>query len=571
MATTIYNGSVTLFKGVPFDPSYKNIFRPQAVSAKAMILEANFTHTTISNIQTIKLNTSTGRGTVRLTVNSADAYEYNYMHIADSKHGLSMFAFINGCTYINDGPTDPTHAAAGYQCVYEFDITKDVMMTHFTGDGQLYSTSIVRHTATNTFKDGRHPESITPTTSIYNKSSMNARLGVWGPEDCLCVVMFNFTGLTNYSAFYNIPNSCIAIIYKNAAEAVVDVNTRLSSAPGAQVFNLYVIPKCMFSLDPSTIPSTGLKLDDVTMVKSDDVTPYQKSNIKAMIQNGAGITVKNKKCFYYPFTKLRLVGNEGSSIEMKPECFRTNDIKFKIRMSGLCPVNITAEPMNYTETTGTTYVPSAPAYLRCSSGSYPVGNGSLDTYAGYIAERFKFGDSKLGQLAQLGVEAIPNALGSVFGAAIHGSSGGVAGAGVGISYVGSYGNEMLTQEAMQRKADKVAGSMPAPNVDYVAGSVDIYLELESVTPEVLTAVDDYFERYGYSQGGILATPDVQGRDRYVYVRTGGECISCSTCNASELALMNAVFMNGVTVWQSAGIVNGKLTYGNNGTDPIADI
>lgn len=587
MATTIYNGSVTLFKGVPFDPTYKNILSPHSVNEKFNILKGRFTYTTVDNIQVVKINTTTGHGFIRLTVNSADAYDYNYMYISDTKHGLSFFAFINGCNYINDGPTDPNHAAAGYQCVYEYSITKDIAMTHINELSQFFPATIIRHTSTDNFKDGRHPETISPAMSAYKYKNVNNELGMYGPSGCLAVTMFSFTGLTNYSDLYNIPNACIAIIYKNAHDAVVDLHDRLSQAPGATVLGLYVIPAFMYDGDASSIPSTGYRLDSVTLKEIETVTMYTKADIKSTVNSGSGATIKNKKCYYYPFTKIKLIGNEGSVTELRPECFKGGSLQFLVRMSGLCPVSITVSPLFYNESNNT----GSPAFLRCTSGTYPMGNGAIDSYAAYIGERYRIPNTGIKGLDRVlhGLEGavfgsgtslagsglgVAGSVGRASASGVEGASamaGGAGAAGMALSFVNSYGSDVMTQAAMENAKDPIVGSVPAPNVDYIGGNVDVKVQIESVTPEVMAALDDYFERFGYSQGGILATPDVDGRSRYVYVRTGSDCIKCDDCNSNELLLLNNIFMNGVTVWQSRAIVDGKLTYGNNGGDTIKDI
>lgn len=589
MATTIYNGSVTLFKGVPFDPTYKNILSPHSVNEKFNILKGHYTYTTIDNIQAVKINTTTGHGFIRLTVNAADAYDYNYMHISDAKHGLSLFAFINGCNYINDGPTDPNHAASGYKCVYEYSITKDVAMTHINALSQFFPATIIRHTSTDNFKDGRHPESVSPAMSAYTYRGVNAKLGLNYPDDCLAVTMFNFTNLTNYSDFYNIPNACMAIIYKNAHEAVVDLHDRLSQIPGATVLGLYVIPGFMYSGDPSSIPSTGYKLEDITLNEYETVTMFTKSELKSIVDSGSGATIKNKKCYYYPFTKIKLIGNEGSVAELRPECFRGANLQFGVKMSGLCPVSISVGPESYKETD---YIISGPpAYLRCTSGTYPMGNGAIDSYAAYIGERYRIPETGIKGLDRVlhGLEGavfgsgtslagsglgVAGSVGRASASGVEGASamaGGAGAAGMALSFVNSYGSDVMTQAAMENAKDPIIGSVPSPNVDYINGDVDVRVQIESVTPQVMEALDDYFERFGYSQGGILATPDVDGRSRYVYIRTGSDCINCDDCNSNELLLLNNIFMNGVTVWKSQAIVGGKLTYGNNGGDTIDDI
>ena len=87
------------------------------------------------------------------------------------------------------------------------------------------------------------------------------------------------------------------------------------------------------------------------------------------------------------------------------------------------------------------------------------------------------------------------------------------------------------------------------------------------------ALDSIFDRFGYAQGGIVAKPDPFGRPSWCYIQTGSDTFVPTTdqgaCNTTEAARINAIFRNGVTLWN--GIVSkddiGNFS-GDNGDDTI---
>lgn len=568
MATTIYDGSVTLYKGVPFDKTYQNILEPDSFLNKFNTLNSVYTHDTVNNIQTVKMNTTTGNGTIRLTVKARSAYEYNYMYINDYKHGMQFFAFINGCIYINDGPSDsntPVEQSQNYKCVFEFDITKDVMMTCVTSMSEFKPAPIIRHTATPIkYTNPMYQESINIGEAVYKTWSMNSELGVSWYNDSLSVVFISYAQQTNYTYMYDIPNATMGVVFQSAADAINKIE-EWSQAPGFQVHSIYVVPKFVYNGDPSSISTDGEKIDNTKFKSYVDFTPFSKNELKGYVDSIAKVT-RNKKCRYYPFTKIRLVSNCGDTADLAPEYL--SGTAFRANCTGLSPCSVTLEPLEYYETNTRPNKGDVLPYKRVSTGTYPMGNGAVDSYAAYLASRFNDVKSANGELiAQIAYSSLGSTVAGYAKGGLVGAASSLA-----MATIGTVSNEIKTLDAISRTGPSISGTVPSPDVDYSHGDVDVKIELVSVLPDLMQSLDDYFERYGYAQGGVLNTPDLIGRDRYVYVRTGGECFFNSKCNTSEHTLINNAFMNGVTIWKHAALTanSGALIYGNNGEDPIAE-
>ena len=98
-----YNGqNVKMYKAVPFGPDYTHTLAA-GIGGKTSWLDSNCSPTTYTNLMHIKLDTTTGKGTIRLEVPDSEATLYNYCRV-ESKNPV-YFCFVLGCRYINDGKT----------------------------------------------------------------------------------------------------------------------------------------------------------------------------------------------------------------------------------------------------------------------------------------------------------------------------------------------------------------------------------------------------------------------------------------------------------------------------------
>ena len=605
MATTHYNTKIVLYKGVPFGIDYNHTLEPALLDAKLDCLNGNYKHDTYTDLQTIHMNSATDAGSMRLVVKAEDAYDYNYAYIEDPQHGLKFCAFITGCRYINDANTSPSASSSVYKCVFEFGFVKDLLMTYMYAS-YLHEAPILRHTATNAFNNGYHAETVDLQTVDYLMYNTNIQLGYLYPSsDTYTVVWCNFNWdkssdptLVPDSTLNGILNCVLGLVYKSTSDVKTDLR-KLSREQGFELLGVSTMPNFMYDWDAAPALSTisGKPLVDAYVTDRKNFTVGTKHSYKVEVENQALYHAKNKKCFYYPYCKFTLESNSGSVIELAPEYLnRSAGINSDIRLNVTCAVG---RPCSYTVTPdeyGAVNNIKSPN-LKCTTGTFPEGCATLDSYSMYLAERYKTPNNFLGMALQHMVEGVPGIMGSVANLGI--GSGGVqsgsevevdtpvgktgtgmyyydgnkseAASGVG-GIVSSAGQAILTADAMKRKSDPIFGAVSSPDTDYIRNNVNVMVRFSAIHPKELSGLDEYFERYGYSQGGEIHVPDLSGRSRYVYCQTGGNCFNSPSCNSVENAKINKLLMNGVTFWKTSAIspYASTLSYGDNGDDTIDD-
>ena len=598
MATTHYNTKIVLYRGVPFGIDYNHTLAPSALDTKVECLNGHFAHDTYTELQTIHMNSATDAGTMRLVVKAADAYRYNYAYVEDPQHGLKFCAFITGCRYINDANSNPTDASSVYKCVYEFAFVKDLLMTYLNAF-YIGPCPIIRHTSTNVFDNGHHAESISLETVDCSIMRTNDVLGYVVPStDTYTVLWCNFNwdkasdpALVPDSTLNGIVNCVLGIVYTSVSDVKTDLKA-LAAEQGFELLGVSAIPNFMYDWDAAPALSTlhGKPLVDRYVRDKHSFTIMPKSHFKSVSETNAGITVGNKKCFYFPFAKFIMESNAGSIVELAPEYLnKTSGVGGNIQFDVTCnvgrPCSYTVEPREY----GVVSNAHSPN-IKCTTSTFPEGCATLDSYAMYLSQRYKFPDNPIGMIGQHIVESVPGMMGAAASLSMgnvasvgtetaegsglyeHAGVSGAGAAGIG-GAVSSVAQAALTNDAMQRKADAIIGAVPSPDTDYIRNNVNVIIKYNAVNPKELKGLDDYFERFGYAQGGEINTPDLDGRPRYVYCQTGGTCFESPECNASENSKINAIMMNGVMYWRTSAIGSGNnpLIYGGNGTDPIDDV
>ena len=605
MATTHYKTKVVLYKGIPFGIDYNHTLEPTLLDAKLDCLNANYTHDTYTDLQTIHMNSATDAGSMRLVVKAEDAYDYNYAYIEDPQHGLKFCAFITGCRYINDANTSPSASSSVYKCVFEFGFEKDLLMTYMYAS-YLHEAPILRHTATNAFNNGYHAETVDLQTVDYLMYNTNIQLGYLYPSSNTYTVLWcNFNWdkasdptLVPDSTLNGILNCVLGLVYKSTSDVKTDLR-KLAAEQGFQLLGVTTMPNFMYDWDaaPGLSTISGKPLVDAYVTDKLNYTISSKHTFKNEVENQAVYHAKNKKCFYYPYCKFTLESNSGSVIELAPEYLnRSAGINSDIKLNVTCAVG---RPCSYTVTPdeyGAVNNIKSPN-LKCTTGTFPEGCATLDSYSMYLAERYKTPDNFLGMALQHMVEGVPGIMGSAAnlgivsggvqsgseveidtpvgktGTGMYDYSGNksVAASGIG-GIVSSAGQALLTADAMKRKSDPIFGAVSSPDTDYIRNNVNVMVRFSAIHPKELIGLDEYFERYGYSQGGEIHVPDLSGRSRYVYCQTGGNCFSSPSCNSVENAKINKLLMNGVTFWKTSAIrpYASTLSYGDNGDDTIDD-
>lgn len=574
-----YNGQyVTMYQGVPFGPDYAHTLYG-TVSAKKIWLES-CSPTTYNNLMHIKLDTTSGVGTIRLEVTDADATAYNYCYV-ESKN-TKYFCFVLGCRYINDGKTTG-------KSVYEFDIQKDVMMSCFTNKNQLIQCSIERHHSSSgsngKFNNPWIPEPFS--FSAYNQDFTKLNFET---AQCHVVVQYYIANVNNDEApglitdagrtVSRIPCGTFFALLKLGDDAGLHNFICNDAKMGGCVVSVYTAPKCLFTGDP---PMGGMYLQDGSIVQDVDtqtVEPY----------DAVPSSVENKKCLYYPYNFYRVYNDAGETMDLKYELWGQtagsqggSALMLGVEGVVVAPVEVCIRPINYIHADGSRQVDyfgthfDAPGTHKLRLTGYPMGSWNNDVYAAAVGRGEVYNFDKAHESVKGFFKEQKRMAERVFltgggASALKGTMSGNE-MSLGTSMLEGGVNAMTASANLMFAPDTLSGSGGSGGSDYTGLHKYFYGSHMALNDDDFKRLDSMFTRYGYAQGGLVAKPDPEARPSFTYIKTAGDPFVSSEdnkANSSEVSKVNTIFRNGITFWRTTVALGriGDYSGVNNGTDSM---
>ena len=598
MASTQYNTSVTFYREVPFDNSYNNSLGAASVANKKAWLD-NYSHTEFNDLMTIKVDSTTSRGTIRLNVREDYSHTYNYAYVDDSKTG-KYFAFVLGCRYINDGKIE-----SGVQyALYEFDIEVDVVASFLTSDSQLYACPIDRHHGndSNGFNQRRTAENVPMGDYKYNEI-MNAPTDGGDTSDDIDTTKYMIvvaytgnddgtSGRTEVHSIQGVPQGMNFKAFNYSAapsNSINNIETLLNSLTDvSQVLGIYVVPYTAFTEEAQQAGESfvieskhvynGLRYWMVTRnnpASADD--PYYHFDEFYKLD---GYEPHNGKLKMYPFNFGRILNDMGNYTEIRFEDwgdFTANQITGKaigVEVTAAPPITLRAGPLVYNGYRGYERIEEGEGHYnridpnyKVELSNFPLGSFVCDAYQMYVAQNGQvFQDT----MAYTGVK-------TVLGVGMNAAANNWAGAASSLtSGVGSMLDQWFEWEKNKQlassAADSFSGSSNISNLDFAYERKKFKFTHMSIRSQFARNIDKFFSRYGYSQGGKVGRPVTNSRPYFTYIKTLDECYKPSTstrCSMSQQKKINEVFLNGCTFWNItnattsnicdfSGIFNNKL-------------
>lgn len=577
MASTQYNGQyVTMYSGVPFSPDYAHTLYG-GINDKATWLDA-CTHTKYDNLMHIKLDTTSGYGTIRLEVPDNVATSYNYC-LVNSKND-PYFCFILGCRYINDGKTSGSS-------VYEFDIQKDVMMSCFNDKDDLIQCAIERHHSST---DGHFNNPWVPEPFAFTAYNQDFNQLPFETADCHVVIQYYIANPNNDDApglisdagrtISRIPCGTL-FAYARLGDDVGIHNFICNDAQmGGCVTAVYTAPKCLFKNTP---PMGGMYLNDSDLekdVKTAVVEPY----------DSVPSTVENNKCLYYPYNFYRVYNDAGETMDLKYELWGTtagaqggSALMLGIEGVAVAPVEVCIRPLNYIHANSQREIDffgvhfDAPGTHKLRLNGYPMGSWINDVYASAVGRGEVYNFDKAHESVQGFFKEQKRMAERVFltgggASALKGTLGGSESA-LATSMIEGGLNAMTAAANLSYAPDTLSGSGGSGGSDYAGLHKYFYGSHMALNEDDFKRLDSMFTRYGYAQGGLVAKPDPEARSVFTYIKTAGDPFVSSgdnKANATEASRINTIFRNGITFWKTSARLDqiGKYSNINNGTDSM---
>lgn len=523
---------IHIVSGVPINNSYEHTlyFGPKADGGRGKQTEYFLS----KKIKTFDKFTYLRPGNIiKVAGDVANARTWNYLMFQNDS-GKWYYHFITKVVYLNDSAV-------------ELHIELDVMQTYMY-DWQLGECFIERmHTPTDEFGEHTIPEGLETGPLIrYNATEINL-------EDNYILILMacGATGLDEWGDMYGGVYSGL-IPYAVDPQDMNAFNKWLTSASEGG----YVEAIVSMWMYPKELVNVGSKYGDTPLYKVTGVTDTIVKTVSDPITDTIdGHLIRNKKTLCYPYTMLYVSNNMGGCATYQRERF-TTDGEYTFAVHGaLSPDSgVQLIPEHYKMKQGNTFnfeeSLSLPAFPSCAWNS--------DTYLVWLAQ-----NQNTQELAQK--QAVIQAGAGAVTAVASGLSGNLMGAVGGMAT----GYHALTsvQALMAQKADMAvqpdqARGAHSGNINLTHGRHGFSCYFMTITKEYAKSIDQYFSRYGYKVNTV-ATPQLQTRENYTYIKTAGAIVNGSLGSEDQLKIQ-AIFDKGITFWADPDLVG----FFNIANDPL---
>lgn len=468
-----------------------------------------------------------------------DFYDCNYMMFQNTSFGNKWFyAFITKVNYINDNTTE-----------LEYEI--DVMQTWLRGVHYDYDPDpcfIERmHTPSDDMFENVVPESI-DLGNEYVNTAIN-----YVPLNRLAImIVINTASLTdiNYSYLgHYIGNDAGGILFNGVYGNVAIVwfyltnddikncndflNLVIRKGEEKSIVNIYMCPAEFLEKDYARLGYQKY-VKPVKPPASGDYLGTPTKQYKPV----------NKKLYNYPFCKLLVSNQCGNTHEYKWELFDNNQNRGMFKLAGKIAWRPSAAviPVDYK---GFGDV-SAPNYTvenleeSVKFENFPICAWSGDAFKAWWAQNANSTGASL--LTNIGILAA-------------GLGTGIATGGLGListmAMVGSASSLVKTFAHLsdaKHMPDQVYGDVANSDIGASLNNIGFTFYKQSLRPEILKIIDDYFSKFGYAVKDIRKPPYLN-RERWTYVKTSGFNMT-GRMNNDDSSKIAEIYDNGITFWRN---------------------
>lgn len=309
---------------------------------------------------------------------------------------------------------------------------------------------------------------------------------------------------------------------------------------------LFIIPKNIFG-ENDLITHNGYYGETLPLVSYQYYVPVEKGTIVSDTKtinkttSFSGVTVKNNKCYTYPYNYLYVTNNVGNDCIYRYEDFSTNDIKFDLEFAISIGCSGRLIPKNYKGAT-TNYNESLPV------AKFPTCSWSGDAFINWLTQN---GVNLATQMVNIGINSAVNTSNLV--------AGNLTGFTMGVLSISNNIANLIGQFYKASLLPSVVQGENNADINYIVNKNKFIFYHMRVKTQYLKLIDDYFTRYGYAIKS-LETPNITGRTYWNFVEIGAnEIIGYGEVPSKAMEDINNAFRKGVTIWHNhANIGNFNL-------------
>lgn len=471
------------------------------------------------------------------------------------------FCFITNMEYINENCTAITIETDCFQ-TYQFDIS---YKRCFVEREHVNDDTIGLHTIEEGIDTGEIiQQDYTDDTSFQNhwivvECEWNPRTG--RRFDGVSLVSGSFQAFPYYFIKYNRPMGNSPNAYSNLRYFLLCVASGrgvrfddITSANIEYIKNIFIVPQACISESALTrVDITGNALyESFTYYECDasfNNTEFTMNipKLHSFSDGNNTVTIKNNKCYCYPYNYLLVSNNIGNQNIYKYEYFNYGFNPSDIADPSQCTfkfigsVSIGASgkmlPMYYKHTRNN-WDESIPL------PKYPVCSWSGDAFTNWLTQN---GVNMATNIVGVGSSATMSANSQVASSPTGSlSSSGAMGVGTTIaggilSTFGSYYSARLLPN--------IEGGQNTADVNFAANiNTFVFHRMRSKT-EYITKIDNYFSMFGYKVNDVKI-PNITGRPNWNYVKTLNCNFVGNNIPQQNLNIIRSMFDNGVTLWHN---------------------
>lgn len=521
------DGTIQLFKNIPLAPDNENTLYFASTAAKDSFFDGlqnndgyslgSFDNCTYSREQ---------RGYVRIGTQIGSVYNATYMRFKNTSFENKWFyAFVTSVEYISNK-------------TIQINYTLDHMLTYM-GDFSLKDCFIERETVANDKVGKNILDEGLEIGQYINENEFNFNTSVLND---IVVVVADPNELSSVPVNYSIYNPAYMRSFSDGQAAASYIAGLVNANLGDNILGVFMIPHDYVSITQATSVSHTMKRD-YTLTKP-------RTNLD-------GYAPQNNKLFVYPYKRLLIDNQEGSTQEYRYEYFGTDggtaDDVLTCTFEESASVCGTVEAMLTPKHYMTGFNNDVNYNARIGRSHFPECAWSIDSYKAYRAQI----NSNLPLEQRLGkMQGAYNGLMSgvtqgasdipILGNLISGAMGAAVGAANG--YIQPTLNALAVNTMNVERGNTVKGSMSPNTMLGVSGCNTFKGYKQCIDGAHAKAIDEFFTMYGYKVSKI-GTPNMNIRPYFTYIKTIG-CIAFGEIPADYLRLIEARFNAGVRFWNN---------------------
>lgn len=312
--------------------------------------------------------------------------------------------------------------------------------------------------------------------------------------------------------------------------------TNKDGYPG-DIHNMYIVPNAVISamyLDPPHTAYTDVNGTDSSFTFytiGNSVQPESFNTTITKVNSYSGLTIKNNKCYCYPYNYFTVSNNNGGNNIYKYENFSTTNCVFENVLALVGGISGRIIPKNYKGM-------SKAIDESIPLGKYPFCSWSSDAYTNWLTQNAVNIPTSF---INTGISASSKIMTGDF----------VSAAGDVANIIGGFYKAALMPN--------IIGGNNTGDVMWSSSNINFVFRGFRCKDEYMQIIDDYFSRYGY-QINRVKLPNITGRTYWNYVEIGSnEEIGTGTVPANFMSTINNACRKGVTIWHNhANIGNFSL-------------